>query len=199
MDRARWWARECCLLNFWRVLTTESKVNIKSTRCISEARKYTDKSSCKISQMSVSMVTEGMQVSLRYFPTASILCFIKRLLSLESNNRARGNKLICLFFLYLSFTFLMFILVIVASEAFLFSISFLNRMPVNGSECHVQGCRKYYFTEKKWESEFSLRRYIFEWLFVSASRKKEMIISYGSWEMVMRKRKPLLINHQLLF
>lgn len=66
--------------------------------------------------------------------------------------------MICFFFLYLRFAFLMFILVIVASEAFLISISFLNRVPVNGSESHVQGCRKYYFTEKEWESEFSLRR-----------------------------------------
>lgn len=159
------------------------------------------KGSCRISQMSVSMVTEGMylKVFLRYFSTASLWCFIKRLLSLESDNRTRGNKLICSFFLYLSFAFLIFILVIVASEAFLISISFLNRVAVNGSESHVRGCRKYYFPEKEWESEFSLRRYVFEWLFVSASRRKEIIISYGSWEMVMRKRKPLLINHQLLF
>lgn len=44
----------------------------------------------------------------------------------------------------------MFILVTVASEAFLISISFLNRVPVNGSESHVRGCRKYCFTEKEW-------------------------------------------------
>lgn len=53
-----------------------------------------------------------------------------------------GMHRFAFFFLYFSFAFLMFILVIVASEAFLISVYFLNRVPVNGPESHVQGCRK---------------------------------------------------------
>jgi len=51
-----------------------------------------------------------------------------------------GMNRFALFFLYFGFAFLMFILVSVASEAVL--ISCLNRLPVNGPESHVRGCRK---------------------------------------------------------
>lgn len=36
----------------------------------------------------------------------------------------------------------MFILVIVAYEAFLISVYFLGRVLVSGAECHVQSCGK---------------------------------------------------------